>query len=172
MLLGKGKVSPLRVAIASDHGGWQLKQHIVEYLREAGVACTDLGTYSEEAVDYPDFALLVAEGVRRGDYDRGILCCGTGIGVCIAANKVPGIRAALCHDTYSARMSREHNDANILTMGQRVIGPGVAREIVKVWLATEFTGGRHACRIDKIRQIEAKYIRVEARGGGGLGLTG
>lgn len=147
----------MRVAVASDHGGWQLKQQVVEYLREAGVPCTDLGTYSEEAVDYPDFAVLVAEGVRRGDYDRGILCCGTGIGVCIAANKVPGVRAALCHDTYSARMSREHNDANVLTMGQRVIGPGLAREIVRVWLATEFAGGRHARRVDKIRDIEARY---------------
>ncbi|AEG16919.1 sugar-phosphate isomerase, RpiB/LacA/LacB family [Desulfofundulus kuznetsovii DSM 6115] len=147
----------VRIALAADHGGFRLKEEVISFLQENGIAYHDFGTYSEEAVDYPDFALLVAEAVRSGEYQLGILCCGTGIGVAIAANKVPGIRAALCHDTFSARASREHNDANILTMGQRVIGPGLAREIVRVWLASEFAGGRHARRVAKITEIEKKY---------------
>jgi len=149
----------LRVAVAADHGGFRLKNEILDWLREAGIEFADLGTFSEEAVDYPDQALAVAEAVKSGACDRGILCCGTGIGVCIAANKVPGIRAALCHDTFSARAAREHNDANVLTMGQRVIGPGLAREIVRVWLSAGFQGGRHARRVDKITAIEKKYSR-------------
>ncbi|WP_066634012.1 ribose 5-phosphate isomerase B [Desulfolucanica intricata] len=149
----------MRIAVASDHGGFQLKKEVIEYLKEAGIEYKDFGTYSEESVDYPDLALAAAEAVKDGEYDRGILCCGTGIGVSIAATKVPGIRAALCHDTFSARYSRAHNDANILTMGQRVIGPGLAREIVRVWLAEEFEGGRHARRVDKLAQIEAKYSK-------------
>jgi ribose 5-phosphate isomerase B len=147
----------VRIAVAGDHGGFRLKEGIIRYLEEMGIDYKDFGTYSEESVDYPDFALPVAEAVREGRFDRGILCCGTGIGVAIAANKVPGIRAAQCHDTFSARAAREHNDANILTMGQRVIGPGLAREIVRVWLESEFTGGRHTCRVEKIGAIEQKY---------------
>lgn len=149
----------MRVAVAADHGGFRLKTEVIDWLKEAGVACEDLGTFSEAAVDYPDQALAVAEAVRSGSCDRGILCCGTGIGVSIAANKVPGIRAALCHDTFSARAAREHNDANVLTMGQRVIGSGPAKEIVRVWLDATFQGGRHARRVGKIAQIEAKYCR-------------
>jgi len=147
----------MRVAIGSDHAGWRLKKEIAACLEELKISYRDFGTYSRESVDYPDFALLVAEAVASGDYDRGILCCGTGIGVAIAANKVPGIRAALCHDTFSARASREHNDANILTLGERVIGPGLAREIAEVWLRAEFQGGRHARRVAKIGGIEEKY---------------
>ncbi|OAT79775.1 ribose 5-phosphate isomerase B [Desulfotomaculum copahuensis] len=149
----------MRVAVAADHGGFRLKMAVTGWLKEAGVPYDDLGTFSEEAVDYPDQALAVAEAVRSGACDRGILCCGTGIGVSIAANKVPGIRAALCHDTFSARAAREHNDANVLTMGQRVIGPGLAEEIVRVWLSASFQGGRHARRVGKIAQIETKYCR-------------
>jgi len=147
----------LRVALGSDHAGFALKEEIKDYLREAGVEYHDFGTFGPEAVDYPDFALAVAEAVAHGRFERGILCCGTGVGVAIAANKVPGIRAALCHDTFSARASREHNDANVLTLGARVIGPGLAREVVAVWLAAEFAGGRHRRRVDKIRAIEEKY---------------
>lgn len=147
----------MRVAIGSDHGGYTLKEHIKAYLDGKGIAFQDFGSISEESVDYPDFALPVAEAVSRGEFDRGILICGTGIGIGISANKVPGIRAAQCHDTFSARMSREHNDANILTMGARVVGPGLAQDIVEVWLATGFAGGRHARRVDKIRAIEDKY---------------
>jgi len=149
----------MKVAIASDHGGFRLKEEVAALLREKGIEYRDFGTFSEEAVDYPDLALVVAEAVRSGDFDRGVLCCGTGIGVAISANKVPGIRAALCHDTFSARAASEHNCANILTMGQRVIGPGLAREIVSTWLRAEFQGGRHARRIEKIEAIEKKYNR-------------
>ncbi len=147
----------MRVAIASDHGGYKLKGEIIGFLQKENIECKDLGTYSEKSVDYPDFALPVAEAVRSGEYTRGIIICGTGIGVSIAANKVPGIRAALCHDAFSARASREHNDANVLTMGERVLGVGPALEIVKIWLETEFQGGRHSRRLDKITRIEAKY---------------
>ncbi len=147
----------MKVAVASDHGGFVLKEEIISLLRERGKEYEDFGTFTEDPVDYPDIALLVAEAVIKGGYDWGVLCCGTGIGVSIAANKVPGIRAAQCHDTFSARAAREHNDANILTLGQRVIGSGLAREIVKTWMESEFQGGRHTRRVDKIGLIEQKY---------------
>lgn len=147
----------MRVALASDHGGYRLKQAIAGYLEEQGIEYKDFGTMSEVSVDYPDYALAVAQAVSSGDCDRGILVCGTGIGIGIAANKVPGIRAALCHDTFSAQASREHNDANILTLGERVIGSGLALDIVATWLKSEFTGGRHARRVDKITAIEQQY---------------
>lgn len=147
----------LKIAIGSDHGGFRLKEEIKKLLEEKQYEFRDFGTYSEDAVDYPDIALEVALAVREGTYDRGILVCGTGIGIGIAANKLEGIRAALCHDTFSARASREHNNANILTMGERVIGPGLAKDIVKIWLETDFAGGRHARRVDKITDIERKY---------------
>lgn len=149
----------MKVALAADHGGVKLKDEVAAFLKDAGISFKDFGTFSEEAVDYPDLALAVAEAVRGGDYQRGVLCCGTGIGVAIAANKVPGIRAALCHDTFSAKAAREHNCANILTMGQRVIGPGLARDIVSAWLQAEFQGGRHVRRVNKIDAIEQKYSR-------------
>jgi len=142
------------VAIGSDHGGFRLKESIKEFLAEKGVAVRDFGAFSPASVDYPDISRAVATAVAGGECDRGIIICGTGIGVAIAANKVRGVRAALCHDEYSARMSREHNDANILTMGERVIGEGLARSIVAVWLASEFAGGRHARRVDKIIAME------------------
>lgn len=149
----------MKIAVASDHGGFRLKEEVTALLRESGVEYKDFGTFSEDSVDYPDIALVVAEAVQRGDFDRGVLCCGTGIGVAITANKVPGIRAAQCHDTFSARAAREHNNANILTMGQRVIGPGLARDIVATWLQAEFQEGRHARRVEKIGAIEQKYNR-------------
>jgi len=142
----------LKVALGADHGGYRLKEDVAAVLREMGVAYEDFGTFSTDPVDYPDFARAVAEAVVAGTCDRGILCCGTGIGVAIAANKVPGVRAALCHDVYSARMSREHNDANVLTMGGRVIGPGLAGEIVRTFLSAGFAGGRHARRLAKIEK--------------------
>ena len=147
----------MRVAIGSDHGGFNLKSEIINYFKEANIAYHDFGTYSTDSVDYPDFAAAVAGAVVGGEFKRGILCCGTGIGVSIAANKVPGIRAALCHDTFSARMASEHNMANIITLGERVIGPGLARDIVVAWLGTEFAGGRHARRLEKITALENKY---------------
>lgn len=147
----------MRIAIACDHGGFKLKQEVLEYLQSAGIALQDYGTFSEDSVDYPDVVLPVAEAVARGEIDRAVLLCGTGIGVSITANKVPGVRAALCHDTFSARHSRAHNDANILALGGRVVGPGLAADIVAVWLESEFEGGRHARRLDKIAAIEEKY---------------
>lgn len=150
----------MNVALGADHGGFRLKEEIAILLQELGVSYHDFGTCSEESVDYPDFAREVAENVAAGQFDRGIICCGTGIGVSIAANKVPGIRAALCNDTYSARMSREHNDANVLTLGGRVVGSGPVGEIVRVWLSTGFAGGRHQRRIEKIGRIEHEYAQV------------
>lgn len=144
----------MKIAIAADHGGFRLKQEIIKYLEQRGYQYKDYGTYSEESVDYPDYALPVARAVAAGEFDRGIICCGTGIGVCIVANKVPGVRAALCHDTFSARASREHNNANVLTLGERVIGSGLALQIVETWLESQFAGGRHARRVDKIARIE------------------
>ena len=148
---------PMKIAIASDHGGYNLKQKIKKTLEEEGFDYEDLGTHGTRSVDYPDFAHQVARGTARGDYQRGIIVCGTGIGVSIAANKVPGIRAALCSDCFSARAAREHNDANVLTLGERVTGPGLAREIVKTFLSSQFEGGRHQGRIEKIEEIEEKY---------------
>jgi len=148
----------MKLAIASDHGGWELKQHIKEILEEMSIEYRDFGPLSCESVDYPDFALPVAEAVASGEFSRGILVCGTGIGMSIAANKVKGIRAALCHDTFSARATREHNDSNILALGERVVGKGLAGEIVKIWLTTEFQGGRHQKRVEKISKIEEKYL--------------
>jgi ribose 5-phosphate isomerase B len=151
----------LMLAIGSDHGGFLLKEKIIEFLETEGIDFRDFGTYDAQSVDYPDFALQVAQAVASGECDRGILCCGTGIGVSITANKVPGIRAALCGDTFSARASREHNDANILALGERVIGPGLAVDIVKVWLESEFSGGRHDRRLKKIAAIERGYTKGE-----------
>ncbi len=146
----------MRIALGSDHGGYNLKETIKKYLEEQSIVTHDFGTFNAQKVDYPDYACQVAKAVAAGEYDRGILCCGTGIGISIAANKIPGIRAALCHDTFSARASREHNDANILALGERVIGPGLALDIVAVWLATGFNGGRHARRLEKIKAIEGR----------------
>ena len=140
----------MTIALGSDHGGFALKQAMIAHLQECGVDYKDFGVYCNESADYPDIAVQVAEAVVRGEYEKGVLFCGTGIGVSIAANKVPGIRAANCHDVFSAQMSREHNDANILTLGERVVGPGLATMIVDVWLAAEFSAGRHERRVGKI----------------------
>ena len=142
------------IAIGSDHGGFLLKEEIKKMLIDKGFKLRDVGTYSTESVDYPDIACSVGQVVTSGECDRGILVCGTGIGISIAANKIKGIRAALCHDIFSAKMSREHNDANVLALGERVIGTGPALMIVEKWLDTEFIGGRHARRVDKITALE------------------
>jgi ribose 5-phosphate isomerase B len=138
----------VKLAIGCDHGGFDLKQEIVEFLRQAGHEILDLGCKSHEAVDYPHFAELVCQAVLTKQSEAGILICGTGIGMSMAANRHQGIRAALCHETYTARKSREHNDANVLCLGARVLGGGVVMEIVKVWVETEFAGGRHLRRIE------------------------
>ena len=144
----------VKIAIGSDHGGVHLKAHIKEYLTSKGIEVEDFGTTGEESVDYPDYAKKVADVVASGQFKQGILICGTGIGISIAANKVKGIRAALCGDVFSARMSREHNNANILCMGERVIGVGLAETIVDAWLNSEFAGGRHERRVNKIMDLE------------------
>ena len=149
----------MKIAIGCDHGAFRLKNEIIEFLNSENYEVKDFGTYSEESCDYPDIALPVAEAVVIKEYDFGILVCGTGIGIGIAANKVPGVRAALCSDTFSAHATREHNNANILTMGQRVVGTGLALDIVKTFLNTEFEGERHQKRIDKISEIEKKYSK-------------
>jgi ribose 5-phosphate isomerase B len=141
----------MKLAIGADHGGLELKQEVIQYLRSLqDIEVSDFGTATKDSVDYPDYGKKVAEAVTNGSVDRGILICGTGIGMSIVANRYPKVRAALCHDHFTALMSREHNDANVLVMGERVIGKGVALEIVKTWLETEFAGGRHQLRLNKI----------------------
>ncbi len=137
----------MRIAIGADHGGVELKEMVVRLIAGLGHELDDLGCHGPDSVDYPVFAKMVCEGVQQGRYERGLLICGTGIGMSMAANRLSGIRAALCHEPYSARMSREHNDANVLCLGARVIGPGLAEEVVRMWLNTEFAGGRHLRRI-------------------------
>ena len=147
------------VAIGSDHGGYEMKAALIAYLGELDHQVIDCGTSSREAVDYPDFAFAVANKVRQGTACRGIVIDGAGIGSCMAANKVPGIRAAMCYDYASAVNSREHNDANVLTLGAGLLGINQVKLIVKTWLATDFGGGRHAPRVDKIMQIEKKFLK-------------
>lgn len=142
------------LAIGCDHGGYELKQEVMEHLKKSGVEFKDFGCYSTDSVDYPDIALPVAKAIVSGECERGILICGTGIGISIAANKVKGIRCSLCSDTFSAHATREHNDSNILAMGGRVVGPGLACDIVDAYLGASFQGGRHAQRIEKISKIE------------------
>ena len=153
-------VTEVSIAIGCDHAGLNLKKSIKEHFQDKGVIFTDFGVETAQSVDYPDIALVVAESVARGENKYGILICGTGIGMVMAANKVPGIRAALCHDIFTARAAREHNDANILAVGERVTGGGVACGIVETFLQTSFQGGRHERRIAKIKAIEEKYCRT------------
>jgi len=152
-----------RIAIGADHGGFELKEELKGFLREMGHQVQDLGTQGEESVHYPGFAVLVARQICQGEADRGILICGTGIGMSIVANRFPGVRAALCHDLYTAIMSRKHNDANCLVLGGRVLGKGLAKEMVRVWLETSFEGGRHELRLAQIRELEKQ---IPDQGGG------
>ncbi len=147
------------VALGADHGGYALKEELKAYLQELGYQVVDCGTHSTAAVDYPDFAYAVARLVAEGRAWRGIVVDGAGIGSCMAANKVPGVRAAMCYDHATAVNSREHNDANVLTLGAGLLGAGLARQIVKTWLETDFAGGRHARRVDKILSIEQRFVR-------------
>ena len=143
------------IAIGSDHGGFELKTHIIDHLKEKGLEIKDFGCYDENSVDYPDIAQAVAASITGGECENGILICGTGIGISIAANKINGIRAAHCHDVYSAEMTKRHNNANIICMGGRVVGRELAFMIVDAWLGAEFEGGRHQNRIDKIHALES-----------------
>lgn len=147
--------APMKVAVGADHAGFPLKEELIAILRDDGFDVSDLGTHSTDAVDYPDFALAVAEAVTSGDAERGIIVCGSGAGAAIAANKVTGIRAAQAHDTYTAHQSVEHDDANVLALGARVIGSEVARELVRAFLGARFTGeDRHRRRLEKLLAIE------------------
>lgn len=143
-----------KIALGADHGGFALKEAVKKHLDELGIAYEDFGTYGEESVDYPDMAVPPCEAVVNGECDKALLFCGTGVGISIAANKVKGIRACCCSDTFSAKYTRLHNDANVLCMGGRVVGTGLACELVDIFLNTEFEGGRHAKRIAKIAEIE------------------
>ena len=145
-----------KISIACDHGALTLKAVVKEHLQKKGYEVADFGTYSADSCDYPDYAAKVGHAVVGGEAELGILVCGTGLGISIAANKIKGVRAAVCGDVYSAKMSREHNNANILALGERVTGVGLAEMIVDAWLAAEFAGGRHARRVDKIMALEAE----------------
>ena len=147
------------VAIGADHGGYELKEALKPELKTLGFEVSDVGTNSKDAVDYPDFAHAVAQAVGTGKAWRGIMIDGAGIGSCIVANKVPGVRAGMAYDYSSAVNSREHNDANVLTLGAGLIGVNLAKQIVSTWLTTEFAGGRHTPRVDKIKLVEKKYLK-------------
>lgn len=149
----------MKIAIACDHGALNLKAAVIGYLKNNGYEYVDFGTHTADSCDYPDYALPAAEAVARGECDRGIVVCSTGIGVSIVANKVRGVRCAHCHDTYCAEYTRRHNDANMLAMGEKVVGVGYALEIVEKFLTTEFEGGRHERRVGKITAIEDKYYK-------------
>ena len=142
------------IVIASDHGGYSLKQELMAHLKEKGVEFEDIGTYSEASCNYPEYAERAARGVAEGKYEKGILVCGTGIGMSLAANKIPGIRCALLSDCFSAEMCRAHNNANMCALGGRVTGPELAKRMVDLFLTTEFLGGRHAARVDMITALE------------------
>ncbi|EAC4528720.1 ribose 5-phosphate isomerase B [Listeria monocytogenes] len=146
-----------KVAIASDHGGIELRKSIISYLESVGISYEEFGPEAPESVDYPGLAITVSDKVVNQEVDRGILVCGTGIGMSIAANKVKGIRCALVGDTFSAHATREHNDTNVLALGARVIGPGLAEDIVKIWLETAYEGGRHANRVGQITAYEDSH---------------
>ena len=147
------------VAIGADHGGYELKETLKPDLKTLGFEISDMGTNSKDAVDYPDFAHAVAQAVGTGKAWRGIMIDGAGIGSCIVANKVPGVRAGMAYDYSSAANGREHNDTNVLTLGAGLIGVNLAKQIVKTWLTTEFGGGRHTPRVDKIKSVEKKYLK-------------
>lgn len=144
----------MKVILASDHGGVNIRQEISNLLEDMNIEYEDMGCDCDDSVDYPDYGIPAAERVANGEFDYGILICGTGIGMSISANKVKGIRCALVHDVFTAKVTKEHNDSNVLAMGERVIGPGLALEIVKTWLGAEYEGGRHARRVGKITEYE------------------
>ena len=148
----------MKVALGSDHGGYNLRHKIKDHLEEKGYDVVDFGTYEQVSVDYPDYALKVSLAITEGECDLGVLVCGTGLGISIAANKVKGIIAAPVSDTFSAEMARRHNNANILALGERVVGEGLALKIVDAFFEASFEGGRHASRVDKIIEIEKKYL--------------
>ncbi len=146
----------MKIAIASDHAGREMKEELKGFLVSIGAEVVDMGVDGDKSVDYPDYGIPLAEKVSKGEVPRGVLVCGTGIGMSILANKFKGVRAALVNDVYTARMAKEHNDANILVIGGRIVGKGLAREMLKTWLEARFEGGRHQTRLDKITELEKK----------------
>jgi len=155
----------MRIAVGTDHRGFDIRAKVVELLKQLGHEVIDVGTFSPEAVDYPDIAAQVAHKVSRGEVERGILICGTGLGMCIAANKVRGVRAAPCHDDLTAEMSRRHNDSNVLCLSADLLGERLIDRMIEIWLTTPFEGGRHARRVDKITELE-REVEEETRGKG------
>jgi ribose 5-phosphate isomerase B len=156
----------LPIVIAADHAGYALKEFLKEQLTKKGHIVEDMGTFSSDSTDYPDFAVKAAEAVVRGEFAVGIVICGTGIGVSITANKVPGIRAALCNELYSAQLAREHNNANVLAMGSRIVGTGLALRIAETFVSTSYSGGRHAQRLAKIQGLENLYAGTKKEDAG------
>lgn len=154
----------MKIAFGSDHVGYEMKCEIMAYLTEKGIECTDFGPYTTDRVDYPDYALAVANAVNHGAFEKGILICGTGVGISIAANKVNGIRAVVCSEPYSAQLSRQHNNTNILAFGARVVGIELAKMIVDCWLAGQYEGDRHQIRVNKIAEIEKLQDVAEGAG--------
>lgn len=149
----------MQIGLACDHGGLELKEDVKAFLKSIDIDPIDMGSFDETSVDYPDFGILLAEKISRAELEKGILICGTGIGMSIVANKFPRVRAALANDLYAAQCSREHNDANILVLGGRIVGKGLAREIVKKWLETPFAAGRHKRRLEKIEALEREKFK-------------
>ncbi len=149
----------MQIGMACDHGGFELKEELKGYLKSMGHEVVDMGAFNEESVDYPDYGVLVAEKVSKGDFEKGILICGTGIGMSIVANKFRSVRAALANDLFSARFCREHTDANVLVIGGRIVGRELAKAIVRIWLETPFAGGRHERRLEKIASLEEKNFK-------------
>ena len=150
----------MRLVLGSDHAGYELKQELLEFLRVLGHEVIDVGTHSAAAVDYPDYAEAVSDTLRDGKAERGVVICGSGVGACVAANKIPGIRAAICHDAYSAHQGVEHDDMNVLVLGSRVIGSELAKDIVRDYLRANFSGEeRHVRRLGKVKAIEARYSK-------------
>ena len=149
----------MQIGLACDHGGFELKEELKAFLKSLGAEPVDIGTFNEDSVDYPDFGIRVADKISRGELGKGILICGTGIGMSIVANKFRGVRAALVNDLYSARYCREHTDANILVIGGRIVGKDLAKEIVRTWFETPFSGGRHKRRLEKIEALEREKFK-------------
>ncbi|MDN5331460.1 MAG: ribose 5-phosphate isomerase [Tepidanaerobacteraceae bacterium] len=147
----------MKVIIGSDHFGFDLKEVIKEHIESKGIEVVDIGVYDKTPVDYPDIGVALAERIASGEFERGILICGTGIGMAIVANKVPGVRAAVCHDVYSAERARKSNNAQVMTMGAQIVGPELAKKLVDVWLESEFQGGRSLPKVEKINKIDEKY---------------
>ena len=149
----------MRLALGADHAGYNLKEELKDFLKRKEIEYYDFGTYDTKSTDYSDWGTKVAEAVAKGEFERGVLICGTGLGMCLVANKVPGIRATPCYGIFGARLSRQHNDSNILVLGGRVTGRGLAEQILEKWIKARFQEGRHRIRIDKISKIENKYLR-------------